>query len=460
MHIKQALKLLLPREYISRCRQKRHWASKYLPGKEPVNPKHDIFKYCDVALKFMQEGKTKYQIGRVEAMESTEDGSEVISFHLKSKASVRIRCSLYSRDENDLYFVSDDVLLTNWKYQSSIIGTVDLQLTPLKQGKYTLHPASKENLLKLGILPYNVIDDNHLDNEDESQICTSSREDEEFFEVEDVIGRRLSKECLCYEYKVCFKGYGSEDDMWLPASFFNRAVQFESISKFGRKRKHTVDPENVIEDCKRRKSSATKLSTTSGSGIRRESERDKKAKRGRTTKATKPDLSPKTECTSQKSDEKEAVSQKGQEVQLKKRRKQSNVCRDKGKLFRSCLATSPVVQDTEWKRIKTSPSIQNTSAKEPILVNDGNDGQHTKFSSSNEVHINAADSSTASPKSTMIDSRSDNEKIPNDPSLVADEECPSISCKISDATKAVSFDVITVEDFRRKKKSNQEMKSW
>jgi len=31
IHIKQAIKLLLLREYITRCRQKRHWASKHLP---------------------------------------------------------------------------------------------------------------------------------------------------------------------------------------------------------------------------------------------------------------------------------------------------------------------------------------------------------------------------------------------------------------------------------------------
>ena len=175
LHIKQALKLLLPREYISRSRQRRHWASKYLPGKEPVNPEHDIFKYCNVALRVTQDGKGRYQIGRVEAMESTKDGSEITSFQLKSKASVRIRCSLYSRDESD----------------------------------------------------------------------------DEFYEVEEVIGRRLSKDALCYEYKVRFKGYGSEEDMWLPASFFNRPIQFETTSKFGRQRKHTLDPENVIEDNKR-----------------------------------------------------------------------------------------------------------------------------------------------------------------------------------------------------------------
>lgn len=32
IHIKQALKLLLPREYIACCRQKHHWPAKYLPG--------------------------------------------------------------------------------------------------------------------------------------------------------------------------------------------------------------------------------------------------------------------------------------------------------------------------------------------------------------------------------------------------------------------------------------------
>ena len=98
MHVKQAIKILLPREYISRSRQKRHWASKYLPGKEPLNPNHDIFKYCDVALKVVQKGKKKFQIGRVEAIQLTKDGSEITSFQTKSKLPVRIRCSLYNHE--------------------------------------------------------------------------------------------------------------------------------------------------------------------------------------------------------------------------------------------------------------------------------------------------------------------------------------------------------------------------
>lgn len=91
LHIKQALKLLLPREYISRSHQRRHWASRYLPGKDPVNQKYDIFKYCDIAQRVVQDRhQSKYQIGQVDAIESTKDGSDVRSFQLKSKTSVRI----------------------------------------------------------------------------------------------------------------------------------------------------------------------------------------------------------------------------------------------------------------------------------------------------------------------------------------------------------------------------------
>jgi len=52
---------------------------------------------------------------------------------------------------------------------------------------------------------------------------------------------------LAYEYRVCSKGYSSEDDMLLPASYFNRATNFESLSMFGGKRKHTIDPDAAQE---------------------------------------------------------------------------------------------------------------------------------------------------------------------------------------------------------------------
>ena len=62
INVKQALKLLLPREYIARCRQKRHWAAKYLPGKSPLDPMHDVVRYSHVALKSVLKGRKVFNI--------------------------------------------------------------------------------------------------------------------------------------------------------------------------------------------------------------------------------------------------------------------------------------------------------------------------------------------------------------------------------------------------------------
>ena len=43
---------------------------------------------------------------------------------------------------------------------------------------------------------------------------------------------------MTYEFQVRFKGFEPEDDMWLPASSFNKAVSFQMTSRFGQKRPH------------------------------------------------------------------------------------------------------------------------------------------------------------------------------------------------------------------------------
>jgi len=57
---------------------------------EPVNQKKDIFKYCSIVLRVTQDSQSKYQIARVEAIESIKEGADLTSFQLKSKSSVRI----------------------------------------------------------------------------------------------------------------------------------------------------------------------------------------------------------------------------------------------------------------------------------------------------------------------------------------------------------------------------------
>ena len=45
LHIKRAIKIIIPREYVSRERSRRHIASNYLLGLEPINSDHNVQKY-------------------------------------------------------------------------------------------------------------------------------------------------------------------------------------------------------------------------------------------------------------------------------------------------------------------------------------------------------------------------------------------------------------------------------
>ena len=44
-----------------------------------------------------------------------------------------------------------------------------------------------------------------------------------------------------------FRGYGSEHDMWIPSSAFRKPVEFQTISKRGRVRKHKTKDECEVE---------------------------------------------------------------------------------------------------------------------------------------------------------------------------------------------------------------------
>ena len=97
IHVKQALKLLLPREYIARCRQKRHWAAKYLPGRSPLDQTHDVIRYSHIALKSVLKGRKVFNIACVEAIQSSIHGSSVSSFELRGDTTMKVRFSLYQR---------------------------------------------------------------------------------------------------------------------------------------------------------------------------------------------------------------------------------------------------------------------------------------------------------------------------------------------------------------------------
>ena len=51
IHIKKALKLLIPREFISKERSCRHWVANALhTSLKPIDPSHDVIQFRDVAI--------------------------------------------------------------------------------------------------------------------------------------------------------------------------------------------------------------------------------------------------------------------------------------------------------------------------------------------------------------------------------------------------------------------------
>ena len=77
-----------------------------------------------------------------------------------------------------------------------------------------------------------------------------SKVSEGYYEVEQIVDRRINPATQAFEYLVRFKGYSECDDLWLPASSFNMPLNYASVSSFGRKREwRTNIDESTSEHC-------------------------------------------------------------------------------------------------------------------------------------------------------------------------------------------------------------------
>ena len=244
IHVSRAIKMLLPREFISRNRSQRHLASVYLPGKSPFDPEHDILKFADVAIK-TNKGKKKYfKLGRIVSLQE-KGGSDILSASSKKGKGFRFRCSLYQQNGN-IVSVPADVLVSDWMSGGSILGPVNLRKTGV-DGVYELAAESLDCLMKIGYLP---LPSESVDNNGSEESCRESDFDGDekndllkhgFSEVDDIVDRRINCKTHEFEYRVRFRGYTESDDVWLPASSFNRPVDFASRSRYGRKRFHKTN---------------------------------------------------------------------------------------------------------------------------------------------------------------------------------------------------------------------------
>ena len=110
-----------------------------------------------------------------------------------------------------------------------------------------------------------------------------------FYEVEEIIDVRLNQQFHSEEYKVRFRGYGSEHDMWIPSYAFREPVQFQTVSKRGRVRKHKSKDECEVEVQQRKqpKQSNVMKASASKAGVGKSSQTTKRKTKSSTKNDSK-----------------------------------------------------------------------------------------------------------------------------------------------------------------------------
>lgn len=225
MHVNRALKIILgSREYISRDRSKRHWSANYLPDFQPLDPKHDVIKFQDIAIR----STDGFEILNILTIE--EDGKNVRSTTKNGKGKVRgmyyKKCALC--DENTHCFTYlERPRISKWISVSKIINSVNLVFT--SNGHSTLSATSRAMIEEYMKEKINDIND-----------CEETVENDlnPFYEVENVLKKRINPKTQQEEYLVKFQNYSEEENMWLPPDAFHQPIAFTSVSSKGRKRKH------------------------------------------------------------------------------------------------------------------------------------------------------------------------------------------------------------------------------
>ena len=258
IHIKKALKLLIPRKFISKERSRRHWVSNSLHSSlKPIDPSHDVIQFRDVAI----ADKDNFFILHISSILS-EDGKELVS--TSSKCRHTVRGIIYQDVESNQYGFVSSVFVSRWLPVSKVLMEIVLETDSNGLAKL-----SERSELDLETVLANY---NHIEaGIDEITECA----DDKFYEVEKIIDVRLNRQYHSEEYKVRFKGYGSEDDMWLPSSSFREPVQFQTVSKRGRARKHRTKDEGEVK-VQQRKKSRRSNGTTANSANSESDERMKK----------------------------------------------------------------------------------------------------------------------------------------------------------------------------------------
>ena len=242
VHVMRAISMLIPREYVSRERSKRHIASIHLPGKTPLKEGHDIIRFRDY---LTRHGDCAQLIRLVHLQDS--EGTCMNSCRRRDK-SFKFHGRKYETTDDGNWIFTNDIIISGLKSVGEIILEVVLQKD--ERRVYILSDNSKSRIVQKGYSPVSFkklrVERDSTSSKGE-EVDSDGHDGDGFYLINDVRESRWNRKTHMREYRASFKGYGSEDDIWLPEYEFLEPVSLVQKSSRGRPIKHKMYDENILE---------------------------------------------------------------------------------------------------------------------------------------------------------------------------------------------------------------------
>ena len=228
----RAIKIIIPREYVSRKQSHLQFASNYLPGLEPINNDHNVQKYRLYAF----ELSCGYHLGKIIFLE--DQGNLVVSCksanaHVTFKALI-----LIEQGENQFAYsgplkISRGLILDRLYSEVHLTSISGCRYLVGKNSENIFTEIQKEQLeFKDFVLAKSISLDVSLD----------------YVEVEDIVDRKVDQ--LSYQYIYQVKLKEEIDLIWLNAYNFLEPVKYNkprSRDSLSRKPQFTQKPEKEIK---------------------------------------------------------------------------------------------------------------------------------------------------------------------------------------------------------------------
>ena len=210
IHISRAIKILLPREYVSRERSRRHIASNFLPGREPIDSSHDLQKYRFYIFK----AGVGHCIGKVIFLE--RNGNSILSC-VSTEPGIKFRAILFE-EIDDCYVCSSPIRITTWLVSTRIFSEIHLEKDS-SDGLYKLSEKSR-SVVKRASTEKQIENDRAFAKEIESTNTPM-----EYLQVEEILNQKVDAKTHSFMYLVKFKD--NDEQVWIPACNFAYPVKYQ-----------------------------------------------------------------------------------------------------------------------------------------------------------------------------------------------------------------------------------------